>query len=111
MSNPTPIKPLVVLAEIKTPPLGSAVRRHAGFLLWQVQTGVALPFPINRPMPSIGAGVHELRLSDESGDFRIVYAVRAHIVVLGVFAKKSRATPKKEIDACKRRLAMYETSQ
>jgi len=52
-----------------------------------------------------------LRINDESATWRIVYRLDADaIVVLEVFSKKSRATPKVVIDACKRRLKDYDNA-
>lgn len=60
-------------------------------------------------MSSIGSRCHELRINDESATWRIVYRLDADaIVILEVFSKKSRATPKAIIDACKRRLKDYD---
>lgn len=64
--------------------------------------------PDSRPMPSIGDRCHELRIRDRDHDWRIVYHLADDaIVILDVFAKKSRKTPKRIIDACRRRLARY----
>ena len=106
---PDPIRPsrrpLVLLGtEITTPPIPTETRRRIGFLLAQVQEGVALGLPISRPMPSIGPGCHELRLSDDRGEWRVVYQVRPTIILVAeVFRKKTRATPKGVIDRCRRR--------
>jgi len=44
-----------------------------------------------------------------SATWRIVYRLDADaIVVLEIFSKKSRSTPKAVIDACKRRLKDYD---
>lgn len=64
--------------------------------------------PHSRPMPSIGRRCHELRIVDESATWRIVYfADRDAVVILEVFSKKTRATPKRVIETCKSRLALY----
>jgi len=64
--------------------------------------------PQSRPMPSIAAGCHELRLCDSDFSWRIVYAVEVDaIVILEVFAKKSRATPQSVIETCRNRLSAY----
>ena len=48
-------------------------------------------------------------MPDETSNWRIVLRVdRDAIVVLEVFAKKTRATPKKVIEACRRRLKAYD---
>ena len=65
--------------------------------------------PHSRPMPSVGPRCYELRVNDGNKTWRVVYLIAADaIVVLDVFAKKSRATPKRVIDRCKRRLRRYE---
>ena len=103
-------KPLVWLeGEIKTPPFSQAARLEAGYLLRKLQRREILGMPHSRPMSSIGSRCHELRINDESATWRIVYRLDADaIVILEVFSKKSRATPKAIIDACKRRLKDYD---
>jgi len=47
------------------------VRQNLGFDLWQLQQGEK---PSHyRPLPSIGAGVFELRDQDARGWYRLVY--------------------------------------
>ncbi len=62
--------------------------------------------PFSRPMPTIGRGVHELRLRDRSGQYRIVYAlvVRGSVHVLHAFKKTTRTTPQRNIAVARRRL-------
>ena len=74
----------------------------------RVQARESLGLPHSRPMPPIGLHCHELRIVDEGATWRIIYHVAVDaIVILGVFAKKTRATPKPVIEACKRRLKEY----
>jgi len=103
-------KPLVWLhGEIKSPPLSSAARIEAGFLLRQLQIGLKLSLPHSRPMPSIGPRCHELRVKDENRIWRILYRIDDDaIVILEVFDKKSQKTPREVIESCKRRLRLYE---
>jgi len=103
-------KPLVWLhGEIKTPPLSQAARIEAGYLLRLLQKGQAIGMPQSRPMPVVGPRCHELRVRDSGADWRIVYRLDADaVVVLEVFAKKTRATPKTVIDVCTRRLKEYD---
>jgi len=103
-------KPLMWLrGEIKTPPLSRAARIEAGFLLRRLQQGEKLTMPHSRPMPSIGARCHELRINDEDATWRIIYRLDADaIVILEVFRKKSAATPRQVIVECKRRLRLYD---
>jgi phage-related protein len=104
-------KPLVWLhSEVKTPPLTSAARIEAGYLLRQLQMGVKLSLPHLRPMPAIGIRCHELRINDENKTWRIVYRIDSDaIVILEVFEKQSHKTPQEVIENCKRRIRSYES--
>jgi phage-related protein len=95
--------------EVKTPPFSAAARVECGYLLRRLQRGESLHLPQSRPMPSISARCHELRIVDESVTWRIVYRIDADAVVIAeVFAKKTEATPKMVIDTCKKRLREYD---
>lgn len=104
-------KPLAWLhGEIKTPPFSAEARLEAGGLLRALQKGETLAMPHSRPMPSIGRRCHELRIADQDVDWRIVYRVDADaIVILEVFSKTTKRTPKRVIDACKRRMTHYDS--
>jgi phage-related protein len=81
-----------------------AVRQNFGFELWQLQQGEN---PSDyRPLPSVGAGVFELRDQDERSWYRVVYLSRIHdvIYVLHCFEKKSREMPRRDFEKAKRRL-------
>lgn len=106
-------KPLVWLrGEIKTPPFGAAARIEAGVLLRRLQQGETLALPHSRPMPSIGSGCHELRITDERKSWRIVYRIDSDaIIILEVFRKTTRQTPQSVIADCKRRLSQYEAAR
>jgi phage-related protein len=105
-----PGKPLVWLhGEVRTPPLTAAARVEAGELLRRLQRGEVLSLPHSRPMPALGRRCHELRVFDERATWRIVYRVDVDaIVVAEVFSKKTRATPRSVLDACRRRLRDYD---
>jgi len=105
-------KPLVWLeGEIKTPPFSQAARLEAGYLLRRLQRGETLGMPHSRPLPSIGGRCHELRINDERTTWRIIYRTDSDaIVILEVFSKKSRATPKAVIDVYKSRLREYDNA-
>lgn len=95
--------------EIKTPPFSANARREAGGLLGLLQRGELLSLPASRPMPSIGANCHELRINDESQTWQIVYFIDTDaIVILTVFSKKTRTTPKPVIKVCQVRLKKYQ---
>jgi len=102
-------KPLVWLSgEVKTPPFSQAARLEVGYLLRALQRGDRLSMPMSRPMPSIGPRCHELRIVDERIDWRVVYRIDTDaIVILDVFEKKTRSTPRQIIEVCKRRLKDY----
>jgi phage-related protein len=73
-------------------------RRDAGYQLYLVQRGLE---PDDwRPMPSIGAGVREVRIRDAAGAFRVIYtAARPEAVyVLHAFQKKTQATSKRDLE-------------
>lgn len=103
-------KPLAWLhGEVKTPPFGKAARIEAGYLLREVQSGKVLAMAQSRPMPTIGARCHELRVVDEGVTWRIIYRVDPDAVVIAeVFAKKTPKTPAAVLDACRRRLREYD---
>ena len=62
--------------------------------------------PISRPMPSIGKGVHELRLKDSSGVYRIIYVLvnQNNIWIIHGFKKTTEQTTKQDIELAKKRL-------
>ena len=103
-------KPLVWLhGEVRTPPFSREARVEAGVLLRRLQNGESLGMPHSRPIPSIGRRCHELRVRDESANWRVIYRVDADaIVLLEVFAKKTGKTPAAVIRACKARLKRYD---
>jgi phage-related protein len=94
--------------EIKTPPFSTAARLEAGILLRRLQEGESIGLPQSRSMAVIDANCHELRIQDRAATWRVVYGLeRDAVVILEVFSKKSRATPKRVIDAARRRLREY----
>ena len=95
--------------ELKTPPFSLEARLEAGYLLRQLQQGTKLTMPQSRPMPDIGRRCHELRINDENSTWRIVYRTDADaIVILEIFEKKTKATPKHIINICKGRIRKYD---
>ena len=80
-------------------------RQDAGYQLDQVQRG-RQPADF-KAMPSVGAGVEELRVWDDSGTYRVIYLARLRnaVYVLHAFQKKTRATPKHDIEVAKSRYA------
>jgi phage-related protein len=81
------------------------VQQDAGYQLHRVQCG-GQPKDY-KPMPSIGAGVEELRIRASSGAYRFIYITRLAdaVHVLHVFKKKTERTAQADIDLAKLRLA------
>ncbi len=102
-------KPLVWLAgEVKSPPFSADARLETGFLLRRLQRGENLVLPHSRPMPSVARGCHELRIVDQNATWRIMYFIDTDaVVILHVFSKKTRATPRNVIEVCTQRLRKY----
>lgn len=103
-------KPLIWLSgEVKTPPFSRDARIEAGFLLRKLQEGENLSMPFSRPMPSIGAHCHELRIKDEDKQWRIIYRIDEDVIlILDVFNKTANKTPSPVIERCKKRLHYYD---
>ena len=103
-------KALVILSgDIKTPPLSLGARREIGYLIRKLQQGDSLEMPSSRPMPAVGKRCHELRVRDGSRNWRVLYRIdRDAILVLSVFSKKTRETPRRIIERARRLLASYD---
>lgn len=103
-------KPLVWLhGEIRTPPMSLNARLEAGWLLRRLQKHESLGMPHSRPMPSIGARVHELRIRDADANWRIIYRIDPDAIVLAaVFSKTTRSTPSLQIESSRARLKRYD---
>ena len=82
------------------------IREDLADALARLERGHLLSMPLSRPMPSIGAGVHELRFRDRSGIFRVVYflAGSSEIHLIHAFKKKTQQTSPKDISVAKERL-------
>ena len=106
-------KPLVWLhGEVKSPPLSREARIETGYLLRRLQRGDLIGLPASRPMPSIGARCHELRINDSAGSWCLIYRLDSDaVVILDVSSKKTRATPQTVIDTCRRRLKEYDNAR
>ena len=74
--------------------------------LARLEVGQHLSMPLSRPMPSIGHRVHELRLRDMAGIYRVVYFIESmgQIILLRAFKKTSQFTPSHNIALAKKRL-------
>ena len=103
-------KPLSWLhGQVKTPPFSKTARIETGFLLRRMQQGEKLSMPQSRPMPSIAARCHDLRVNDEGRTWRLMYRLDADaILILAVFANKAEKTPDEIIRICRKRLRDYD---
>lgn len=82
------------------------IRGDLADALARLDAGLTLSMPLSRPMPSIGRGVHELRLKDRSGAHRVVYAlIRSGTVhVVHAFKKTTRQTPRRHVELVRKRI-------
>lgn len=79
------------------------VRRIAGFQLWRVQRGLE---PNDwKPMSSEGLGVQEIRIRTGT-EHRILYVAKfaEAVYVLHAFEKRTRRTPRADLDLARLRL-------
>jgi phage-related protein len=107
---PAPKSVVWLHGEVHTPPLSHKARKEAGHRLRLLQLGALLSMPISRPMPGIGPRCHELRIVDADRNWRIVYRIdKDAIIIVEVFAKKTDQTPKAVLDACRARLAEFDS--
>jgi phage-related protein len=77
-------------------------RQRAGRQLARVQDGLE---PHSwKPMPEVGLGVNQIRLR-EGGAFRVIYVAKfpEALYVLHAFQKKTRKTPKADIELARTR--------
>ena len=60
-----------------------------------------------KPMPTIGKGVEEIRVRDDSGIYRVIYSARLAdtVYVLHAFRKKTQTTAKRDIALASKRYA------
>ena len=80
-------------------------KHDVGYQLDKVQRGEqADDF---KPMPSIGKGVEEIRVRDDSGIYRVIYTARLAdaVYVLHAFQKKTQTTAKRDIALASKRYA------
>jgi phage-related protein len=82
------------------------VRADLADALARLDAGLMLSMPLSRPMPTMGRRVHELRLKDRSGAYRVVYALvrRGTIYVIHAFKKTTQATPLRSLELTRKRL-------
>jgi phage-related protein len=83
-----------------------AIRLDFGNSLREMQHGRPARLDV-RPMQSIGASVYELKDSDESNWYRMIYLARVNdvIYVLDCFEKDSRKTARNDVKTATARLS------
>ncbi len=86
--------------------LDFGLKRQLTELFALLGEGESLGMPVSRPMPVIDHGVHELRVKDRSGQFRVFYYTKKAdaILIFHFFKKKTQEIPSQEIETAKGRL-------
>lgn len=90
------------LDDLKAFPVGA--RREVGYELHRIQHGLD---PHDwKPMASVGAGVREIRIRDDTSAYRVLYVTNVGdaVYVLHAFNKKTERTAKSDIDLARKRL-------
>jgi len=80
------------------------IRQDVGYQLYLVEQGFD---PLDwKPMPSIGKGVREIRVRDDTGAYRAIYIATLPnaVHVLHVFQKKTQKTARHDLELAKARL-------
>ena len=100
-----PVKPIIFVQTSRQDLLGLPpnIRRQIGYQLDLVQNGVE---PDDwKPMASIGAGVQEIRVKDETGAYRTLYVAKFEegVYVLHIFQKKTQKTSQHDLDLAEKR--------
>jgi phage-related protein len=96
------------LADLRAFP--GAARRRAGHEIDLLEQGLV---PSDwKPMPSVGAGVYELRIR-AGGAFRVFYVTKRSegIVIVHAFQKKSQQTARLDVELGAKRLRHYLAAQ
>jgi phage-related protein len=97
---------IVPACEREITALPNEVRADLADALARVDAGLMLSMPLSRPLPTVGRGVHEIRLKDRSGQYRVIHALvwRGVVHVLHAFKKTTQATSHRDIEIARKRL-------
>jgi phage-related protein len=114
--EPVKLKPLIWVGSSKNDLLKfpEEIKSSIGYSLYLAQMGERSIY--TKILKGFGsAGILEIRESDETGTFRVVYVVKMPkcVFVLHAFQKKSKhgiKTPKQEMDLVKKRLKEAEAT-
>lgn len=103
-----PVKPIAFLGDSldRLREFSDDAKRDAGYQLDRVQHGLQ-PDDF-KPMPTIGKGVEEIRVRDDTGAYRVLYTARLAdaVYVLHAFQKKTQATSKRDVELAKQCFAL-----
>jgi len=68
--------------------------------------GQSLGMPVSRPMPIVANGVHELRVKNRDGQYRVFYFTKHEdaILIFHAFKKRTQTTPQHELEVARKRL-------
>jgi phage-related protein len=81
-------------------------------LLRLLQNGELMGMPQSEPLSDVCPRCGALRVRDGDHNWRIMYRLDVDaVLILEVYAKKSRTIPKEVIDRCKKRLKAYDISE
>jgi phage-related protein len=100
------VKPITFLGDSldKVKDFSQVARREAGFQLDRVQRGL---MPDSwKPVKTVGKGVNEIRVRDETGAYRVIYVATLPeaVYVLHAFQKKTQTTAKMDLELARTRL-------
>lgn len=80
-------------------------------LLRLLQEGERLSMPHTEPLPDVGPRCGALRIRDAEHNWRIMYRIDTDaVLILEVYAKKTRKIPDEVIEQCHKRLKTYDAA-
>jgi phage-related protein len=86
--------------------LPTAVKRELGKAILDLQKGHDLGMPLSRPMPTVAAGMAELRIRDAAGIYRTFYFKKSArgVLIPHAFVKRTQKTSRTDIELARKRL-------
>ena len=86
--------------------LPKEIKEDVFSLFEELSHGRILSMPISRPLPAIGKGLHELRLTSRSGEFRVFYVIKpmSDIYIIHAMQKKKQQIDKRTMNLIQVRL-------
>lgn len=82
------------------------IRRNFLEVVNDLKNGVVLSMPLSRKMEGMPKGTFEIRLKERSGNYRVIYILKKKdaFYFVHAFQKKTKKTPKKNIDLALKRI-------